>query len=99
MGEVVSQNCHFFLFQAQGEVVLHRLYRKNIPNEHHFSSKLRKTIKTSPCFKFVGLSLEIDVQPQENKQNMHPLLLILKFTLKEDKSKQYISQCALFQNL
>ena len=36
------------------EVVLHRIYRKNIPKDYHFSSKLQKTVKTSPCFKFVG---------------------------------------------
>ena len=40
---------HFSLFQAQGEVVLHRIYRKNIAKDYHFSSKLKKTIKTSPC--------------------------------------------------
>ena len=50
---------HSSLFQAQGEVVLHRVYRKNIPKDYHFSSKLQKTVKTSPCFKFVGLPQEI----------------------------------------
>ena len=57
MGEVISQNCLTSLFQAQGEVVLHRIYRKNIPKDYHFSSKLQKTVKTSACFKFVGLPL------------------------------------------
>ena len=41
----------FSLFQALGEEVLHRIYRKNIPKDYHFSSKLRKTFTTSPCFK------------------------------------------------
>ena len=48
---------HFSLFQVQGEVVLHRIYRKNIPKDYHFSSKLQKMVKTSPWFKFVGLPL------------------------------------------
>ena len=39
---------HFSLYQAQGEVVLHRIYRQNIPKDYHFSSKLQKTVKTSP---------------------------------------------------
>ena len=46
---------HFSLFQVQGEVVLHRIYRKNSSKDYHFSSKLQKTVKTSPCFKLVGL--------------------------------------------
>ena len=50
---------HFSLFQAEGEVVLHRIYRKNIPKVHHFSSELQKMVKTSPCFKFVGLPLHL----------------------------------------
>ena len=48
---------HFSLFQAQGEVVLHRIYRKNIPKDYRFSSKLQKMVKTSPHFKIVGLPL------------------------------------------
>ena len=54
MGEVVS---HFSLFQAQGEMVLHRIYRKNIPKDYHFSSKLQKMVKNSPCFNLVGLPM------------------------------------------
>ena len=50
---------YFSLFQAQGEVVLHRIYRKNIPKDYHFSSELQKKVKTSPCFKFLGLPLGI----------------------------------------
>ena len=50
---------HFSLFQAQGEVVLHKVYRKNVPKDNHFSSKLQKTVKTSPCIKFVGLPLHM----------------------------------------
>ena len=53
---------HFFsLFQAQEKVILHRIYRKNIPKDNLFSSKLWKIkmVKTSPCFKFVGLSLQL----------------------------------------
>ena len=46
-GEVVSKNCPTSpLFQTQGEVVLHKIYRKNIPKD--FSSKLQKAVKTSP---------------------------------------------------
>ena len=52
---------HFSLFQARGEVILHSIYRKNIPKDYHFSSKLQKTAKTSPCFKFVGLPLNMHV--------------------------------------
>ena len=50
---------HFSLFQAQGEVVLHRIYRKNIPKDfsNHFSSNLQKTVQNSPCFKSVGIPL------------------------------------------
>ena len=48
---------HFSLFQARGEVVLHRIYRKNIPKGYHFSLKLQKMVRTSPCFKFVGFPL------------------------------------------
>ena len=59
MEEVISQN--FSLFQALEEVDLHRIYRQNIPNDYLFSSKLQKTVKTSPCFKFVGLPLEINI--------------------------------------
>ena len=33
MGEVVSQNCP----TPQGEMILHRIYRKNIPKDYHFS--------------------------------------------------------------
>ena len=47
---------HFSLFQAQGEVVLHR---KNTPKGYHFSSKLPKMVKTSSCFKFVELPLKV----------------------------------------
>ena len=39
-----------------GLTVLYRIYRKNIPKDFHFSSKLQK-VKTSPCFKFVGWPL------------------------------------------
>ena len=56
VGEVVSRNCPISPpFQAQGEVVLHRIYRKNIPKDYHFYSKSWKMVITSPCFKFVGL--------------------------------------------
>ena len=47
---------YFSLFQAQGEVVLYWIYRKNILKDYHFSSKLQKMVKTSPCFKFVGFN-------------------------------------------
>ena len=60
MGEVISQNCPtspFFKLKPQGQVVLHRIYRKNIPKDYHFSSKLEKIVKTSPCFNCVGLPL------------------------------------------
>ena len=51
MGEVISQKrSHFSLFQAQGELVLHGIYRKNFPKDYHFSSKLQRMVKTSPCF-------------------------------------------------
>ena len=54
MGEVISQNFPTSpLIQAQGEVVLHRIYRKNIKKKH-ISSKLRDTFHG---FKFVVLSL------------------------------------------
>ena len=39
---------HFSLFQAQGELVLHRIYRKNIPKDNHFSQKLQKESKLLP---------------------------------------------------
>ena len=55
VGEVISQNFPTH-FQAQGEVVLIRIYRKNIPKDYHLSSNLQKTVKISPYFKFVGSS-------------------------------------------
>ena len=58
---------HFSLYQAQREVVLHRIYRKNIPKDYHFSSKLQKTVKTSPCFKFVGLPLYQQENAEKHK--------------------------------
>ena len=42
---------HFSLFQAKGEALLHRIYKKNIPKDYHLSSKFQKMDKTSPCFK------------------------------------------------
>ena len=53
---------HFSLVQAQGEVVLHKIYRKSIFQHYHYSSlqkNYRKAVETSPCFKFVQLSLVI----------------------------------------
>ena len=37
---------HFSLFQDQGEVVLHRIYRMNIPKDYHFSTdkQVRATV-------------------------------------------------------
>ena len=57
---------HFSFFQAQWEVVLHSIYRKNIPKDFHFSSKLQNTVKTFPWLKFLGLPLNND---NDNKNN------------------------------
>ena len=47
LGEVISQNCHISpFFQAQGEVVLHGIYRKNIPKD----SRLFKITENSQNF-------------------------------------------------
>ena len=56
--EVVSQFCHTSpFFKLRGKWFYHdRIYRKNIPKDYHFCSKLWKTVKSSPCFKFLVLS-------------------------------------------
>ena len=44
---------HFSHFQAQGEVVLHGIFRKTVASLQNY----RKWVKISPCFKFIRLSL------------------------------------------
>ena len=60
VGEVISQNCPISPFIKLREKWFYiGIYRKNIPKDYHFSSKLQNMVKTSPCFKFVGLPLTV----------------------------------------
>ena len=48
--------CSFFKLREKWFYIgyIERIFQKT---RYHFSSKLQKTVKTSPCFKFVGLPL------------------------------------------
>ena len=52
VGEVISENCPTSPFFKLRE----KYYRKNIPKDYHFSSKLQKAIKTSPCFQIYRIT-------------------------------------------
>ena len=57
VGEIIYKNWSAFPpFQAQGEVVLHRIYRKNITKDYYFSSKYRKQSKLLPVFQICTIT-------------------------------------------
>ena len=60
MGEVIiSQDCPTFPFFKLREKWFYIGYIERIFQKTNLSSKLQKMVKTSPCFKFVGLPLVI----------------------------------------
>ena len=75
---------------------------KNIPKDYRFSPKLQNTVKTSPCFKFVGLPLwyiKTFLLPHCKWYNQRPPKIKTALTIKTTwfSTKMLFFQCKVIE--